>query len=183
MTTTMRHAIVARIRPWGRRRHAPCFASRRMLWWALPTADRRRPDAVPCSPHDDHWPWYDIALQNIELEAVARRAFPEATRIIILAAGDPGGTLFHDVDAEWQAAGIAATSWDEATGTLYLRRLPPPPRPRSDSDPPTRPACSCHHSRTNTVGGIRRALAQTVLVPRTTTGCTHHRHRLLMAKQ
>ncbi|MDP9314212.1 MAG: hypothetical protein M3R24_25590 [Chloroflexota bacterium] len=58
------------------------------------------------------------------LEALARRAFPATTRIIILAAGDPGGTLFHDADAAWQAAGIAATSWDESTGTLYLRRLP-----------------------------------------------------------
>lgn len=45
-----------------------------------------------------------------------------------------GGTLFHDADAEWQSAGIAATSWDAATGTLYLRRLPPPRAslPRSD---------------------------------------------------
>ncbi len=63
---------------------------------------------------------------NTELEALARRAFPTATRIIILAAVDPGGTLFHDADAEWQAAGVAVTSWDEATGTLYLQRLPPP---------------------------------------------------------
>ncbi|MDP9315052.1 MAG: hypothetical protein M3R24_29985 [Chloroflexota bacterium] len=29
--------------------------------------------------------------------------------------------MFHDADAAWQAAGIAATSWDEVTGTLYLR--------------------------------------------------------------
>ncbi len=72
-------------------------------------------------------------MQNTELEALARRAFPAATRIISLDASNPGGTLFHDADAAWQAAGIAATSWDEATGTLYLRRLPPHGSPsRSD---------------------------------------------------
>ncbi len=88
--------------------------------------------AVPCSPHDDHWPWYDTFMQNTELEALARRTFPAAMRIIILPAGDPGATLFHDADAMWQAAGIAATSWDAATGTLYLRRLPPPPGQRPE---------------------------------------------------
>ncbi|MDP9313286.1 MAG: hypothetical protein M3R24_20780 [Chloroflexota bacterium] len=70
-------------------------------------------------------------MHDPELEALAHRAFPTATRII-LAAGDPGGTLFHDADADWEAAGIAATSWDEATGTLYLRRLPPPRALRSE---------------------------------------------------
>ncbi len=79
-------------------------------------------------------------MQNAELEVLARQAFPTATRIIILPAGDPGGTLFHDADATWQAAGIAATSWDAATGTLYLRRLPPPralrSEPRSLTTPP-----------------------------------------------
>ncbi|MDP9315711.1 MAG: hypothetical protein M3R24_33430 [Chloroflexota bacterium] len=50
--------------------------------------------------------------------------------------------MFHDADAAWQAAGIAATSWDEATGTLYLRRLPRPPRPRPESGPPPLPSDS-----------------------------------------
>ncbi|MDP9313749.1 MAG: hypothetical protein M3R24_23200 [Chloroflexota bacterium] len=74
-------------------------------------------------------------MQNADLEVLARQAFPSATRIIIMPAGDPGATLFHDADATWLAAGIAATSWDEATGTLYLRRLPPQPRPRHDPGP------------------------------------------------
>ncbi|MDP9311817.1 MAG: hypothetical protein M3R24_13210 [Chloroflexota bacterium] len=74
------------------------------------------------------------------LEPLARQAFPAARRSSILAVGDPGATLFHDADAAWQATGIAATSWDEATGTLYLRRLPPAPRPRPESDLPKRPA-------------------------------------------
>lgn len=75
-----------------------------------------------------------MRMQDTKIEALARQTFPSATRIIILAASDPGGTLFHDADAEWQSAGIAATSWDAATGTLYLRRLPPPRAslPRSD---------------------------------------------------
>ncbi|HEX6293041.1 MAG TPA: hypothetical protein VFZ66_27915 [Herpetosiphonaceae bacterium] len=64
-------------------------------------------------------------MQDTELEALARRAFPDATRIIILAAGDPGWTLFQDADADLQTAGIAATSWNPTTGVLYLRRLPP----------------------------------------------------------
>ncbi len=71
-------------------------------------------------------------MQDIELEALARRAFPEAKRIIILDAGNPGGTLFHDANAAFQAVGIAATSWDEATGVLYLRRLPPGSAPQRD---------------------------------------------------
>ncbi|MDP9316944.1 MAG: hypothetical protein M3R24_39825 [Chloroflexota bacterium] len=85
--------------------------------------------------------WYHIDMHDdTTLEALARQAFPTATRIIILDAGNPGGTLFHDADAEWQAAGIAATSWDETTCTLYLRRLPPAPRPHLESGPPIRPA-------------------------------------------
>ncbi len=79
-------------------------------------------------------------MHDTELEALARQAFPAATQIIILEAGNPGGTLFHDADAKFQAAGIAATSWDEATGTLYLRRLPPPRGAASRSDPNERPA-------------------------------------------
>ncbi len=78
-------------------------------------------------------------MQNAELEVLARQAFPTATRIIILPAGDPGATLFHDADAAWQAAGIAATSWDAATGTLYLRRLPPPRALRSEPQHPATP--------------------------------------------
>jgi hypothetical protein len=69
-------------------------------------------------------------MQDTELEALVRRAFPDAARIIILDAGNPGETLFHDADAAWEAAGIAATSWNPTTGILYLRRLPPPPRPQ-----------------------------------------------------
>ncbi len=75
-------------------------------------------------------------MHDTEIEALARRAFPAATQIIILDAGNPGGTLFHDADAEFQAAGIAATSWDEVTGTLYLRRLPPRPESRSKPSSP-----------------------------------------------
>lgn len=75
-------------------------------------------------------------MQNTELEALARRAYPDAARIIILDAGNPGKTLFHDADAVWEAASIAATSWDPTTGLLYLRRLPPPPRPQLALDPP-----------------------------------------------
>ena len=66
-------------------------------------------------------------MQHAELDALARRHFPAAQRVIILDAGDPGGMLFHDAAAELQAAGIAATSWQEATGTLYLRRMPEHP--------------------------------------------------------
>ncbi len=64
-------------------------------------------------------------MQDTELETLARRAFPDATQIIILAASDPGWTLFQDADAAWEAAGIAATSWDPTTRVVYLRRLPP----------------------------------------------------------
>ncbi len=78
-------------------------------------------------------------MHDTELEALARRAFPKANRIIILDAGNPGGTLFHDADAAFQAAGIAATSWDEATGVLYLRRLPPGSAPQRDPPAPMRP--------------------------------------------
>ncbi len=70
-------------------------------------------------------PWYDTAMHDTELEALARRAFPDATQIIILAASDPGWTLFQDADAALEAAGIAATSWNPTTRVLYLRRLPP----------------------------------------------------------
>ncbi|MDP9312578.1 MAG: hypothetical protein M3R24_17105, partial [Chloroflexota bacterium] len=101
-----------------------CHAVHPMVAFAHGRAMLARYPAVPGSPHDDHWPWYDTFMQNTELEALACRTFPAAMRIIILPAGDPGATLFHDADAMWQAAGIAATSWDEATGTLYLRRLP-----------------------------------------------------------
>ena len=66
-------------------------------------------------------------MQHAEFEVLARRLFPAARRVIILPAGDPGGMLFHDADAELQAAGIAATSWQAATGTLYLRRMPERP--------------------------------------------------------
>ena len=66
-------------------------------------------------------------MQLAELEALARRHFPAAWRVIILPTGDPGGMLFHDAAAELQPAGIAATSWQEATGTLYLRRMPERP--------------------------------------------------------
>ncbi len=73
-------------------------------------------------------------MQDVDLYALARQHFPAATQIIILAAGDPGGMLFHDAHPELQAAGIAATSYDAATGRLVLRRLPPPdalrPTPR-----------------------------------------------------
>ncbi len=78
-------------------------------------------------------------MQDTELEALARLAFPTVTRIIILDAGNPGGTLFHDADAEFQAAGIAATSWDQTTRVLYLRRLPPESKPHTEPEPPTRP--------------------------------------------
>ncbi len=91
-------------------------------------------------PHRDRLPWYDTVMQDTELEALARRAFPAATQIIILDAGNPGATLFHDADGEFQAAGIAATSWDPATGTLYLRRLPPPRELRLEQGPPRRSA-------------------------------------------
>ncbi len=67
--------------------------------------------------------WYHAPMQHTELDALARRHFPAARRIIILPAGDPGGMLFHDAHAELQDAGIAATSWQEATGTLYLRQM------------------------------------------------------------
>ena len=64
-------------------------------------------------------------MLNTELETLARRAFPDATQIVLLAASDPGWTLFQDADAALEAAGIAATSWNPTTGVLYLRRLPP----------------------------------------------------------
>ncbi len=75
-------------------------------------------------------------MHDADLHALVRQHFPAATQIIMLAAGDPGGMLFHDADPALQAAGIAATSYDAASGHLYLRRLPPPdalpptPRPR-----------------------------------------------------
>ncbi|MDP9315717.1 MAG: hypothetical protein M3R24_33460 [Chloroflexota bacterium] len=78
-------------------------------------------------------------MQDTELEALARRAFPKANRIIILDAGNPGGTLFHDANAEFQAAGIAATSWDQTTRVLYLRRLPPGSAPQPAPPAPMRP--------------------------------------------
>ncbi len=78
-------------------------------------------------------------MQDTELEALARRAFPAAKQIIILDAGNPGATLFYDADAKFQAAGIAATSWDEATSTLYLRRLS---QPRVASSEPGQPGRS-----------------------------------------
>ncbi|MDP9315074.1 MAG: hypothetical protein M3R24_30120 [Chloroflexota bacterium] len=34
-------------------------------------------------------------MHDTEIEALARRAFPAATQIIILDAGNPGGTLFQ----------------------------------------------------------------------------------------
>jgi hypothetical protein len=79
-------------------------------------------------------------MHDTEIEALARRAFPAATRIIILDAGNPGGTLFHNADAEFQVTGIAATSWNADTGTLYLRRLPPSPGPRAETGQLRRPA-------------------------------------------
>ena len=78
-------------------------------------------------------------MHDTNLEALARQAFPAATRIIILDAGNPGGTLFHDADAEFQAAGIAAASWDENRGILYLRRLPPAPAPGPEARSSGRP--------------------------------------------
>ncbi|MDQ5850979.1 MAG: hypothetical protein M3380_02690 [Chloroflexota bacterium] len=87
---------------------------------------------VQAPSHQDAAAWYHAPMQHTELEALARRHFPAVQRVIILTAGDPGGMLFHDADAELQAAGIAATSWQEATGTLYLRRMPErPPHPPS----------------------------------------------------
>ncbi|MDQ5850622.1 MAG: hypothetical protein M3380_00865 [Chloroflexota bacterium] len=77
--------------------------------------------------HQDTSTWYHTPMQHAELEALARRHFPAARQVIILPAGDPGGMLFHDANAELQAAGIAATSWQAATGTLYLRRVPDHP--------------------------------------------------------
>ncbi len=71
-------------------------------------------------------------MQDSELEALARQAFPIATQIIILSPGNPGGMLFHDADAVLQAAGIAATSWNPQTGVIYLRRLPPEHMPFRD---------------------------------------------------
>ncbi len=106
----------------------------------LSSAGRNEHQAIGAAP-DSYMSWYDINMHDdTVLEVLARRAFPGATRIIILAAGDPGGTLFHDADTVWQAAGIAATSWDEATSTLYLRRLPPPRRLHCEPGPPDRPA-------------------------------------------
>ena len=75
----------------------------------------------------DASPWYHTPRQHAELDALARRHFPAAQRVIILPAGDPGGMLFHDAAAELHAAGIAATSWQAATATLYLRRMPERP--------------------------------------------------------
>ncbi len=40
MTTAMHHAIVALLRPGGRRRHTPNSATRGILWWPLPTPER-----------------------------------------------------------------------------------------------------------------------------------------------
>lgn len=40
-----------------------------------------------------------MPMHDTEIEALARRAFPSVTRIIILDASNPGGTLFHDADA------------------------------------------------------------------------------------
>ena len=77
--------------------------------------------------HQDPAAWYHTPMQHAELEVLARRHFPAARPVIILPAGDPGGMLFHDAAAELQAAGIAATSWQAATGTLSLRRLPERP--------------------------------------------------------
>ena len=82
---------------------------------------------VQAPSHQDAAAWYHTPMQHAELEALARRHFPAARRVIILPAGDPGGMLFHDATAELQAAGIAATSWQVATGTLYLRRMPERP--------------------------------------------------------
>ena len=79
--------------------------------------------------HQDTSAWYHTSMQHAELEALARRHFPAARRVIILPAGGPGGMLFHDAAAELQAAGIAATSWQAATATLYLRRMPERPAP------------------------------------------------------
>ena len=79
--------------------------------------------------HQDPAAWYHTPMQHAELDALARRHFPAARPVIILPAGDPGGMLFHDAAAELQAAGIAATSWQAATGTLSLRRMPERPAP------------------------------------------------------
>ncbi len=75
-------------------------------------------------------------MQDTELDTLACRAFRAAPQIIILAPGDPGGTLFHDAGAEFQVAGITATSWDPTTCVLYLRRFPPEPVPRREPGPP-----------------------------------------------
>jgi hypothetical protein len=77
-------------------------------------------------------------MHDTELETLALKAFPAATQIIILAAGNPGGMLFHDADAVLQAAGIAATSWNPATGVLYLRRLPTEHMSQRDPNAPKR---------------------------------------------
>ncbi len=77
-------------------------------------------------------------MHDTEIEALARTTFPAATQIIILAAGDPGGMLFHDADMVLQADGIAATSWNPTTGVLYLRRLPPEHVPQRDPNAPKR---------------------------------------------
>ena len=82
---------------------------------------------VQAPSHQGASAWYHTPMQHAELEAVARRHFPAAQRVIILPACDPGGMLFHDAAAELQAVGIAATSWQAATATLYLRQLPERP--------------------------------------------------------
>ena len=38
-------------------------------------------------------------MQDTDLDVLVRQAFPDAVRIIILDAGNPGDTLFHDADA------------------------------------------------------------------------------------
>ncbi len=77
-------------------------------------------------------------MHDTELEVLARRFFPAATQIIILAAGNPGGMLFHDANMVLQAAGIAATSWNPETSVLYLRRLPHDHMHQRGPESPTR---------------------------------------------
>ncbi len=136
--TAMYRAIVAPFLPSGLRRLTRVTDEGCARRWA-PYQPVDTEYGTICAPAGLPQPWYDSAMQNAELEVLAHQAFPTATRII-LPAGDPGGTLFHDADAEWQAAGIGATSWVEGTGTLYLRRLPPPralrSEPRSLTPPP-----------------------------------------------
>lgn len=57
-------------------------------------------------------------MQDIDLEALARRAFSATTRVIILVALDLGRMLFHDVNTVLHTTGIAAMTWDAAPGTL-----------------------------------------------------------------